>query len=53
MAKQAPNHDTNAQVKKRLNVILWVLIALVAALVGGVTIWASKQPEIPSIWAPD
>jgi uncharacterized Tic20 family protein len=54
MAKQTPNHDDSTLAKsKRLNVILWVLIALVTALIGALTVWASKQPDLPSIWGTD
>ena len=54
MAKRTPPHDSSPSVKsKYLNVLLWVAIALVAALIGAWTIWASQQPEIRSIWAPD
>lgn len=54
MAEITPNHDGSAPVKsKYLNVILWTLIALVAVLIGVWTIWAGRQPDVPSIWAPD
>ena len=36
-----------------LNVMLWAVIALIAALIGAWTIWASQQPEVRSIWAPE
>ena len=54
MAKQTPNHDNSARIKsKYLNAILWVVIALVVVLIGAWTIWASQQPDLHSIWAPD
>jgi hypothetical protein len=54
MAKQTSNHDGSAHVKsKYLNVLLWVAIALIAALIGAWTIWASQQPGLRSMWAPD
>jgi hypothetical protein len=54
MAKRTPNHEDSTQVKsKYLNVMLWVAIALIAVLIGAWTIWASQQPELRSIWAPD
>jgi hypothetical protein len=54
MSKEAPNHDNSANAKSRyLQIILWAVIVLVAALIGGWTIWAGQQPEIHSIWAPD
>lgn len=54
MTKQTPNHDNSARIKsKYLNAILWVVIALVVALIGAWTIWASQQPDLHSIWAPD
>jgi hypothetical protein len=52
MAKGTPNDPHNVPMtSKYLNIILWVVIALVAALIGGWTIWASQQPNIRSIWA--
>ena len=36
-----------------LGKLAWILIALVAALIGAWTIWASRQPDLHSIWAPD
>jgi len=54
MAKRTPNHYSSAPVKSNyLNVILWVIIALVVVLIGAWTIWASKQPNLHSIWAPE
>ncbi len=54
MAKQTPSHDNCAHAKSRyLNAILWVVIALFVVLIGAWTIWASQQPELHSIWAPD
>jgi hypothetical protein len=38
---------------KHLNVALWVTIALVVALIGAWTIWASRQADLRSLWAPD
>ncbi len=52
--KRTPPHDSSPNLKsKYLNVLLWVAIALVAVLIGAWTIWASRQPELRSIWAPD
>jgi hypothetical protein len=54
MAKQTPPHDNSAHVKsKYLNVLLWVVIALVVVLIGAWTIWASRQPDLHSVWVPD
>jgi len=54
MTKRTPNPDNSAEVKsKRLNIILWVTIALFTLLIGAWTIWASNQPNIRSIWAPE
>jgi hypothetical protein len=54
MANRIPNHNKSATAKpKYLNVILWTVIALVAVLIGAWTIWASHQPDRPSIWAPE
>ncbi len=36
-----------------LNVMLWVVIVVVALGIGVWTVWASRQPDVPSIWAPD
>lgn len=33
--------------------MLWVVLALIAVLIGAWVIWASQQPEIHSIWAPE
>lgn len=53
MATPTPDHDNGARVKsKYLNAMLWVVIALVVVLIGAWTIWARKQPDRPSIWAP-
>lgn len=54
MANQTPDRDNSTHVKsKYLNVMLWVVIALVVVLIGAWTIWASQQAELRSIWAPD
>jgi hypothetical protein len=54
MAKQSPNHDNSTPTRsKYLNAILWVVIALVVVLIGAWTIWASRQPDLHSVWAPD
>jgi hypothetical protein len=54
MAKQTPDHDNSAHVKsKYLNVMPWVVIALVTVLIGALTIWASQQPDLRSTWAPE
>jgi hypothetical protein len=54
MAKQSPNHDNRAPARsKYLNALLWVVIALVVLLIGAWTIWASRQPDLHSVWAPD
>jgi hypothetical protein len=52
MAKKTPDHGIAHAKSKYLNIILWVAIALVAVLIGAWTIWASQQPDRPSIWAP-
>jgi hypothetical protein len=46
------DHDRNRVKSKYLNVILWAAIALVAVLIAAWTVWASRQPDRPSIWAP-
>jgi hypothetical protein len=54
MTKRTSPHDNSSHVKsKYLNIMLWVAIALVAALIGAWTIWASRQPDLHSVWAPD
>jgi len=54
MAQQTSPHDNSAHVKsKYLNVLLWMVIALVVVIIGAWTIWASQQPELHSVWAPD
>ncbi len=53
MTKQTPDHGSARVKPKYFNVILWVAIALVAVLIAAWTIWASQQPDLRSIWAPD
>jgi len=38
---------------KYWNMLLWGLIVVITLLLGGLTIWASRQPEVRSVWAPD
>jgi uncharacterized iron-regulated membrane protein len=33
--------------------MLWAAIAILAMLIVACTIWASRQPDLGSIWAPD
>jgi hypothetical protein len=50
MTKRTSPHDNSAHVKsKYLNIMLWVAIALVAALIGAWAIWASRQPDLHSV----
>lgn len=35
---------------KALNIGIWVTIALLTILIALVTIWASRQPNLDSIW---
>ncbi len=54
MATQTPNHENSAHVKsKYLNVMLWLAIALIAVLIGAWAVWASRQADLRSIWAPE
>ena len=54
MAKLTPKGNSSGSAKPRyLNVIVWLVIALFAVLIGAWTIWASRQPDRPSIWAPE
>lgn len=54
MPERTPDNQNNAQGKfKYLNTLLWVLIVVVAVVLGAWTIWASHQPAVHSIWAPD
>ena len=50
MAEQTPSQHSTHVKPKYLNVILWVIITLIAGLVGAWTIWANQQPEVRSIW---
>jgi hypothetical protein len=50
MTEQTPNQHNRHVKPKYLNVLLWVIIAAIAALVGAWTIWANQQPEVRSIW---
>lgn len=54
MARHTPAQDTKTHVKSKfLNMLLWVVIALIVAIIGAWTIWASRQADLHSIWAPD
>ena len=43
----------SAHKSKHLNTLLWVLIAVTAVLLGACAIWASHQPGVRSVWAPE
>ena len=54
MRQGTTNRDSSPRIEsKGLNVIVWVVIALVVALMGAWTLWASHQAGVPSIWAPE
>jgi hypothetical protein len=36
-----------------LNVITWIVIGITLALIAGWTVWAGRQADIHSMWAPD
>jgi hypothetical protein len=35
------------------NVLAWVLLAILAGATAAWVVWAARQPEVPSIWAPE
>jgi hypothetical protein len=37
----------------RMSAILWIIIGLMLTLIAAWTVWASRQADIHSIWAPD
>jgi hypothetical protein len=37
----------------RMSAILWIIIGLMLALIAAWTVWAGRQTDIHSIWAPD
>jgi hypothetical protein len=41
------------RVRRNLNILSWVVIALLFVVTGIWTIWVSHQPRKHSIWVPD
>lgn len=39
--------------RRTLNIVIWVVIAILAIGTGVWSLWASHQPGTHSIWAPD
>jgi hypothetical protein len=37
----------------RMTTILWIIIGLMLALIAAWTVWAGRQGDIHSMWAPD
>jgi hypothetical protein len=37
----------------RRSAILWIIIGLMLALIAAWTVWAGRQTDIHSMWAPD
>ncbi len=36
-----------------LDALMWVVIGLLLTLVAVWTVWAARQPDLHSLWAPD
>jgi hypothetical protein len=36
-----------------VNVITWIIIGITLALIAAWTVWAGRQADIHSMWAPD
>jgi len=32
--------------------LVWIVMAILAGATGAWVVWASRQPEVPSMWAP-
>jgi hypothetical protein len=39
--------------QSRRNTITWIIIALMLTLIAAWTVWAGRQADIHSMWAPD
>jgi hypothetical protein len=37
----------------RMTTIMWIIIGLMLTLIAAWTVWAGRQPDVHSMWAPD
>ena len=51
MMAQAENHGSSRS--KYLNLAIWIAIVLVTVLIAAVTVWASHQQNLGSMWDPE
>jgi hypothetical protein len=47
-ARKAPPKKSSPR-----STITWVIIALMLTLIAAWTVWAARQPDIRSLWAPE
>lgn len=33
-------------------VLTWIVVAVLLVLIAAWTVWAARQPDVPSLWAP-
>jgi hypothetical protein len=36
-----------------LSTVAWIVIAVMVILIAAMSVWAGRQPNLPSIWAPE
>jgi len=44
--------ETKTNKRSLTNILVWIVMAILAGGTAAWVVWASRQPEVPSMWAP-
>jgi hypothetical protein len=54
MSEDEPKRLGRPQKKSTpMTTIMWIIIGLMLVLIAAWTVWAGRQPDVHSMWAPD